>query len=71
MRAIGFGSLFIQPGSFYTNRFLVATVLALNGCLSLKFASNGEPSTAVSQTAGPSAPSGSTSAAEEELGSRI
>lgn len=49
------GVCLFSRAHFTRTLFLVATALALNGCLSLKFGSNGEPS-------GPSAPSGSTAA---------
>jgi hypothetical protein len=54
------GVCLFNRAHFTRTLFLVATALALNGCLSLKLGSNGEPSTTVSQTAGPSVPSGNT-----------
>lgn len=39
--------------------FLIAGVLAISGCLSLRLGSNDKPQTTVSQAAGPSGPAGS------------
>jgi|ERR1700722_3178679 len=53
IRAIGFGSLRHRPARAVRYLAVCAAMLALSGCLSLKFGGNDKPPSTVGQSAGP------------------